>query len=171
MTADSSSPGESQPRNHGYNTPPSKHRAGACARCPRVLWCKDFEPGQLATVRPESESNCAAQRSHSAARCASVPTQLMRLGQGICISHTDLTHQPSRLVSPFLQLLYRPEYPNPRTFPKCASTGLMGMSSKWIYGTSASSSDPVNIEHTHLSHLPRCAEPVIHTVAKLYNEP
>ena len=77
----------------------------------------------------------------------------MRLGQGICISHTDLTHQPSRLVSPFLQLLYRPEYPNPRTFPKCASTGLMGMSSKWIYGTSASSSDPVNIEHTHLAHL------------------
>ena len=42
----------------------------------------------------------------------------------------------ARLVSPFLQLLYRPEYPNPRTFPKCASTGLMGMSSKWIYGTS-----------------------------------
>ena len=135
------------------------------------MWCKDFEPGQLATVGPESESNCAAQRSHSAARCASVPTQLMRLGEGICISHTDLTHQPSRLVSPFLQLLYRPEYPNPRIFPECAFTGLMGMSSKWIYGTSASSSDPVNIEHTHLSHLPRCAEQVIYTVARLYNEP
>ena len=59
----------------------------------------------------------------------------------------------------------------PPNFSLSAHQWHMGMSSKWIYGTSASSSDPVNIEHTHLSHLPRCAEPIIHTVARLYNEP
>ena len=37
-----------------------------------------------------------------------------------------------------------------------AHARVMGMSSKWIHGTSVSSSDPVNIEHTH-GKLPEAA--------------